>query len=291
MQMVFHMGVHGTDGDRLLKTLLNNRAALQKAGTEVVTPNRHRGLFDEALKSLNGGTATPEMEQIMLDAMLDSDDPSRVIMSTPTFMGAPGRAVGREGLYPQIGLRAAALSRLFPSAQTEFFVAIRNPAVLLTEVLGQFSGGGYDALMQGTDPLQLRWRPAIQRLLRATQGRRVVVWCHEDVPLIWPEVVRLVAALPPSAPLSGGILYMHELLGDAGVALLRDAMAGRDQMTVRQRRDLYARMLADHALPDTVDQPIDLPGWTQDMVDEVTRTYHADAAEIAVLPGVEFILP
>ncbi len=27
MQMVFHLGVHGTDRDRLLKTLLNNRAA------------------------------------------------------------------------------------------------------------------------------------------------------------------------------------------------------------------------------------------------------------------------
>ena len=49
MQMVFHLGVHGTDRDRLLKTLLNNRAALQGIGTEVVTPNRHRGLFDEAL--------------------------------------------------------------------------------------------------------------------------------------------------------------------------------------------------------------------------------------------------
>ena len=291
MQMVFHMGVHGTDGDRLLKTLLNNRALLQKGGTEVVTPNRHRGLFEEALKSLNGGVATPEMEQIMLDAMLESDEPARVVMSTPTFMGAPGRAVGREGLYPQIGQRAAALSRLFPSARTEFFVAIRNPAVLLSEVLPQFSGGGYDDLMQGCHPMQLRWRDAIQRLVRAAQGRRVVIWCHEDVPLIWPEVVRLAAALPGDAPLSGGLLYMHDLLGDIGIARLRDAMAGRDQMTVAQRRTLYREVLAAHALPGTLDQDITLPGWTQELVDQVTRAYRDDVAEIAVLPGVEFILP
>ena len=71
MQMVFHLGVHGTDRDRLLKTLLNNRAALQGIGTEVVTPNRHRGLFDEALASLNGGTATPEMEQERRVAIFD----------------------------------------------------------------------------------------------------------------------------------------------------------------------------------------------------------------------------
>ena len=33
MQMVFHLGVHGTDRDRLLKTLLNNRDALQGIGS------------------------------------------------------------------------------------------------------------------------------------------------------------------------------------------------------------------------------------------------------------------
>lgn len=291
MQMVFHLGVHGTDRDRLLKTLLNNRAALQGIGTEVVTPNRHRGLFDEALASLNGGTATPEMEQIMMDAMLESDDPKRIVMSTSTFMGAPGRAVGRDGLYPQIGMRAAALSRLFPSAQTEFFLAMRNPATLLAEVLPQFSGGGYDDLMQGNHPLQLRWRLAIQKLVRSVQGRRLVLWCHEDVPLIWPEVVRLIGALPDGVPLAGNMPYMFDLLGPSGMEKLRAAMAGRDQTNVVQRRQIYSDVLAAHALPEVLEQTVDLPGWTQELVDQVTENYRADVAEIAVLPGVEFILP
>ncbi|MBM3604638.1 MAG: hypothetical protein FJX25_07735 [Alphaproteobacteria bacterium] len=291
MQMVFHMGVHGTDGDRLLKTLVGNRATLQKAGTEVVRPSRHRGIFEEALKSLQGGPATPEMEQIMLDAILDSGNPRRVVTSTPTFMGAPGRAVGREGLYPQIGLRAAALARLFPSARTEFFVALRNPATLLTEVLPQFGGSGYDDLMQGCHPLQLRWREAIQRLVGAAQGRRIVLWCHEDVPLIWPEVVRIVAGMTPEVPLSGGLVYMQDILGDEGIARLREAMGGQDQMSVASRRKIYADMIARHALPGTLEQAVDLPGWTQELVDQVSENYRADVAEIAVLPGVEFLLP
>ena len=94
MQMVFHLGVHGTDGDRLLKTLLNNRDWLMQHGTDIVTPNRHRGLFEEALMSLKGGRATAEMQQIMLDAVLHSESPDRAVFSTPTFMGAPGRVVG-----------------------------------------------------------------------------------------------------------------------------------------------------------------------------------------------------
>ena len=291
MQMVFHMGVHATDGDRLLKTLLNNRSALQKAGTEVVTPNRHRGMFDEALKSLDGGTATVEMEQIMLDAMLDSDHTSRVVMSTPTFMGAPGRAVGQDGLYPQMGARAAALARLFPSAEAEFHLALRNPATLLTDILPQVAGGDYTGLMQGCHPLQLRWRTAIQNLVSAARGRRMVIWCHEDVPLIWPEIVRIVGGLPNNVPLSGGLLYMNEILGDIGIARLRDAMGIQDQVSVTQRRQIYGDVLQKHALPGTLDQVIDLPGWTQQVVDQVTDNYRADVAEIAVLPGVEFIMP
>lgn len=291
MQMVFHMGVHGTDGDRMLKTLLNNRNWLLRDGTEVVTPNRHRGLFDEALASLNGGAATPDIEQIMLDAMLESDTPSRVVMSTPGFMGAPGRACGQDGLYPQMGQRAAALRNLFPSAACEFFLAIRNPATLLTEVLPQFAGGGYSELLQGCAPGDLRWREPVHRLLEAVPGCRVVLWCHEDVPLIWPEVVRLVAHMPPDVPLSGGLLYMHELMGDVGISRLRDAMAGQDRLTIARRRELHGQMLEQHALPGTLDQVIDLPGWTQDTVDQVTGNYRADVAEIAALPGVEFVLP
>lgn len=290
MQMVFHLGAHGTDGDRLLKTLLGNRAWLTQNHTEIVPPSRHRGLFEEAIMALNGGAATHEMQQIMLDAMLDSDAPQRVVMSSPTLLGTPGRAIGREGLYPQIGTRAAALANLFPDAQAEFFVAVRNPAVLVSK-LNHLNSGSYESLMQGCLPTDLRWRDTIRRLVAAAQGRRVVVWCHEDVPLIWPELVRLIGDMPPDAPLSGALLYMQELLGEAGLARLRAELAARDQLSIPQRRQLYARVLQSDMDPDRLEESIVLPGWTQDTVDEVTRGYHADIAEIAVLPGVEFVMP
>lgn len=290
MQMVFHLGVHGTDNDRLLKTLLNNRDWLMQHGTDVITPNRHRGLFEEALMSLKGGPATAEMQQIMLDAVLHSDAPDRAIFSTPTFMGAPGRVVGQTGLYPQMGARAAALANLFPDHKAEFFLAIRNPAMLIAEVLPIFTGGGYHVLMQGRHPLDLRWRNPIQALLRAVPGRRVVIWCHEDVPLIWPEIARLVGNIPSDAPLMGGTMYLEEILGEAGMTRLKEALSVQDQLTVAQRRAISSDMIQNHALPAALEQVIDLPGWTQEVVDQVTDQYHKDVAEIAVLPGVEFVL-
>ena len=290
MQMVFHLGVHGTDGDRLLKTLLMNRDWLTAHGTDVIPPDRHSGLFEKALASLGGGRATPEMQQILLDAVLRGDAPVRAVFSTPTFMGAPGRAVGQGGLYPQMGARAAALANLFPDHEVEFFVAIRNPASLIAEVLSIFTGGGYDALMQGCGPLDLRWRDPIQALLRAAPGRRVVIWCHEDVPLIWPEIVRLIGSIPPDAPLKGGTLYLEEILGGDGMACLKEALSAQDRLSVAQRRAISSEIMQTHALPAALDQAIDLPGWSQEIVDRVTDQYHADVAQIAVLPGVEFVL-
>ncbi|MBK4215175.1 hypothetical protein JJJ17_04475 [Paracoccus caeni] len=291
MQTVFHLGVHATDDDRLLKTLLNNRETLMRYKTEVVTPNRHRGLFEEALMSLKGGRATPEMVQIMHDAVLQTESPERVIFSSQRFMGAPGRAVSHAGLYTQIGTRASAIANLFPDSRTELFLAIRNPATLIPDVLKIFSGGGLPVLMQGRHPLDLRWREAIQRLVAAVQGRRVVVWCHEDAPMIWPEIVRTISGLPSDAPINDGLSYLRELLTDEGKSRLKQEMAARDQITIAQRREISAEMLAGHAAPNALDQEIDLPGWTQELIDQMTANYRADVAEIAVLPGVEFILP
>lgn len=291
MQMVFHIGAHVTDGDRLLKTLLKNREWLLQQQTEIVPPTRHRGLFEDALMGLNGGHATHDMEQIMLDAVLETDKPQRVIFSTAGFLGAPGRAVTADGFYSQMPRRVAGLANLFPSAASEFFLAIRNPATLISDVLKQADGGDYKALMQGRSAADLRWREPVQKMVQAAQGRRVVIWCHEDVPLIWPEVMRLIANMPADAPLEGAMFYIRDLIGKPGIADLQEALAGRDQTSIAQRRAICSDILHRHASPEAMYQDIALPDWTQELVDQVSASYYADVAEIAVLPGVEFVFP
>lgn len=289
MQIAFHLGVHATDGDRLLKALLNNRATLLDAGTEIVPPNRYRSLFDDALLALNGAPATVEMEQILMDAVLEHDHSRRAVLSNAGFMGAPGRVVGRGMLYPQMAERVAALVNLFPRAESEFFLAMRNPALLLSDVRPLVAGGDYAALMQGTDPRAMRWSDCITRLLSVLGGRRLVIWCHEDVPLIWPEIMRLAGDIDPDRPLAGALVYMHELLGDAGLPKLRAALAGLAVDDIAGRRRIFSGMLQRHALAGATDQAIDLPGWSQELVDEVSANYRTDIAQIAAMPGVEFI--
>lgn len=291
MQIVFHCGVHGTDLYRMVKTLMQNRDWLLANGIEALTPNKHREVFGNALSVLKGKAATPEMEQVMLDAILDSDHPRRVICSTPTFLGKADRAISSDGLYPTAGEKMAALANLFPSAEAEFFLALKNPATLLPFIFSQEGSDGYDKVMAGLPPERLRWAPAIRRIQAAIPGRRLVLWCHEDTALIWPEVVRRVATMPNDVPLKAGLQVLADLLQPAGMQMVRDELARQERLTVDRRRAIFSAALAQHALPDQIDLDITLPGWTQDLVDEISNLYDEDVAEIAALPGVEFIMP
>ncbi|ABL71788.1 hypothetical protein [Paracoccus denitrificans] len=291
MQVVFHCGVHGTDLYRMVKTLLQNRDWLLRNGVEPVTPNRHHEVFNEALSALRGGPATPEMEQVMLDAILNSDNPRRVICSTPTFLGKASRAISPEGLYAAAGEKMAALANLFPSAEVEFFLGLKNPATLVSFILSQEGSGSYAELMAGVDPEALRWGPAIRRILAALPGRRLVVWCHEDTSLIWPEVVRSISTMPADVPLKAGLQILGDILHPDGIRMIREAMAQEERLTVASRRRIFAAALEKHAQPEQIEVELNLPGWTQQMVDRITAAYDADMAEIAALPGVEFLTP
>ena len=291
MKMAFHIGVHGTDGDRLLRTLQENSDELLRHETEIVPPDRHSEFLDQTLMQLQGGTATDEIEALLLDSLLVTEEPQRAIFSSTSFLGAVGRIIGQPGFYWQLGTRAASLVNLFPNQDVEIFAAIRNPATLLSDMLPHFWGGDYEKFMQGHHPEALRWREPARQLVQAVQGRRVVLWCHEDAPLIWPEVIRLISDVDPDTPMKATMLYMKELLDAQAFEKLRETLGTQDRLSVAGRREICARFLQDHAGDDALAQEIDMPGWTQELIDRMTENYYQDVAEIAAMPGVEFIIP
>lgn len=291
MQIAFHCGVHGTDLYRMVKALLQNRDWLLRNGIEPLTPSNHRDVFLEAINALQGAPATREMQQVMLDTLLEVDNPRRMICSTPTFLGTVRRVISPQGLYAAAGEKMAALANLFPDAEVEFFLALKNPATLIPFIVEQKNSPPYAELMAGVDIAQLSWTSAIRRILAALPGRRVVVWCHEDTPLIWPEVVRRIATMPSDVPLRAGLQILGDIMQPEGIHMIRDALSQEQRLTVANRRRIFSEALAKYALPQHLDIEINLPGWTQELVDQITAQYDRDVAEIAALPGIEFITP
>lgn len=291
MQIVFNCGAHSTNCNRVMQTMQKNQTWLDSNRIEAIPPKRHSSLFGNAINSLNGGVATEEMEDLLLDSLLMSKDTQRAIMATPGLLGTPNQVIGKAGLYPTIGSRLAALANLFPSCDVEFFLAIRNPATLLSEVMEEVPIKDQNTFLSSCFYYQIRWNDTIRRLVKALQGQRLVIWCYEDLPLIWPEVMRNLISMPQDVGLQGNLIYMHDLLNKAGLEKLSEEMSARDQISIAARRALHSHLLQEYQVEDAIEQEIYLPGWTQEIVDEVSQKYYSDIAEIAVLPGVEFIMP
>lgn len=286
MQVAFHVGVHATDEERLWRSLAQNADTLRAQGVELCANAVNEPILNEALGSLKGGPASAEMEAVILDALVEAESPRRLVMSRPTFLGLPRRLFSAEGLMPYAGTKMLDLANVLPSAQAEFFLALKNPATLICQLVNR-NDRNYDQLMGMSDPRGKRWAPTLRRAVQELRGRRLVVWCHEDLPMVFPEVLRRLAGTAPDTPLKGEDRLLRTLLTEPGQIALRERI--KPGLTTDQRRAITEALLDEFARPDQLVLDINLPGWTAEMVAEMTEYYRRDVAEIAALPGIEFI--
>jgi len=187
MQIVFHLGTHFSDEGRLLRALAANAGPLEAQGCIVPPPARYREPIRELLNALRGAPADATAQETLLDTITEHDDFARLILSHENFMGFPVQVVSPQGFHAQAGQRLQALCNLFPGAETEFFMALVNPATLMPAIV-RFAQRkySYDQIMAGQPPEDLRWAPVVREMLDAIGGRKLVLWCNEDTPLIWP---------------------------------------------------------------------------------------------------------
>lgn len=290
MQVVFHLGAHCTDEDRLVKSLGKNRAALAASGIIVPVPWRYRPVFREMQAVLRGQPARPEMQETLLDAVMDEDRAERLVFSNELFLCVPQRVVSDDGFYSIAHRKFRALANIFPGSDCEFHLCLRNPATLIPALIERGQNLTYEGLMNGRNPLSLRWSEVIARCLAENPGVRLVVWCNEDTPLIWPDVLRRVAGVGAEVELDGELDMVATILRPEGTLKLKSALAAAGA-TRSERRRILEELLAEFVKPDALEMDIALPGWTEEIVEAMTENYEADLADIAGMAGVEFLTP
>lgn len=290
MQLAFHVGVHGSDEDRIPQWLALNADLLASRHVEVPPREVEEPILNEAIASLKGGTASAQLEELVCDALLDHEDTGRIVISRASLLGRPRRALDGDGLLAQAGERMRALANIFPSAQCTFFLALKNPATYLADILDRVARAA-DGPDLATDPARIRWIDSVQRMQRALGGAHLVIWCNEDTPLILPEIMRRMTGLEGHGPLPGDMAAAERILTADGVAALQARLAAAGALDTAARRRLTEAVLADMHDPEALRLSIAHPGWTQEVIDRMTADYDADVAAIAALPGVEFLTP
>ncbi|WP_054004786.1 hypothetical protein [Cypionkella psychrotolerans] len=290
MRIVYHLGAHFTDEERLLKCLLKNREVLAEHGIVVPGPKRYRNLLRATAIELKGNTASRDTQALILDKIMEEDIADRMVLSWDSFLSlAPWVLEGT--LYPVAGDRVRAFSQIFPEIEAEFHLAIRNPATFLPALLQKLPDKTYAQFIGKANIYDLHWSQVIARILAQNPGTPLTIWCDEDTPLIWPEVLRAVSGLPDDVVLEGEDDLLASLMSGEGLTRLRSYLEGHPPGSVMQRRKIVSAFLDKFALPDRIATEVEMPGWTEATVAELTRLYEEDVYRITHMPGVDFIAP
>ena len=216
MEIVYHIGAHETDENRLLKCLLKNRDTLTEQRIAVPNPGGYRKLLRELLSN----QASPETQHMgrdeVIEAILGHQDAERVVMSNPNFCCINARIFEGGQFYKLGPPRVAALGELFAEDQLELHLAIRNPASFIPAVLSSLPDNARDHLVAELDPFDIRWSDVITRLREACPRAELTVWCNEDTPLIWSQLISEISGSEFNTPIIGGFDLLAEIMTEEG---------------------------------------------------------------------------
>lgn len=291
MQVIFHCGAHGTEEDRLLKTLLRNTDRFRKHGTVVPGPSKYRYLLKDCMAALQQGSATAESRDVLWDAILEEEQADRVLLSNAHFFGSQRQSIEDNQFYPEAVSRLMALQQLFAQDQLELFIGLRNPATMLPVLLENAHPNRKTEVLDQLDPYQLRWSDLLKRLRNAAPKIPITVWCFEDMPLIWGQIIRDISGLEMNERLDGGMDMLAAIMSREGMQRLRHYLGQHPEMSEMHRRRVFAAFLDKYAREEELEEEIDLPGWTEAMVETITEFYEEDIDQVQHIPGVTLIAP
>ncbi|MCK0143143.1 hypothetical protein [Aliiroseovarius sp. F20344] len=292
MKIAIHIGAHCTDEDQLTKSLLKNANKLFIKGVAVPGPTRYRGLLGQIMTKLNGSVANSNTQDMLIDELIDSKQAERIVMGHQHSLGTHQQAIEGGRLYPLAGHNSAGLRKLFPSHDVSYYIGISNIANFMPDVAARLDDKTRAQMLETTNPLELYWADVIESIRQANPDTPITVWCNEDTPLIWPEIMHAISGLDDDTQLDRGDLdILEQITKEDGMTRLRNYLFDNPFQNEVHRRRILAAFLDKFAKDGVVEREIDLPGWTQGLVDELTENYEEDLKDISGIEGVTLLSP
>ena len=291
MQVVFHMGAPCTDDDRLIRSLLKNRETLAKQGIAVPTPALYRDVLKDTLRALDGAPAPEELQRNILASANIPDGTERIIFSDPRMVSINRLVVIGAQIWPMIDRVSRSLRNLFPGARVEFMLGMRDPATLIPALFKTSRFRQFEEFTEDMQPHALAWSEMLARMRAAVPDSPVSVWCNEDTPLIWGEIMREFTGYDPLAPLQGVDDLIEDLMDPAGFRRMQRYLSENPPENEMLRRRVVAAFLDKYALDDALEEELDTPGWSAEMLDDMTSSYEEDMDAVSHIPGVTLITP
>ena len=245
-------------------------------------------MLREAIHGLGGASPATDAREILLDAIVEEDDIKRVVLCNDNFITIPKRVFDHGVFYPQTETKVRGMCRLFPEDALSFYFSIRNPVSYLQDVAQRAEAGSLRNYLGLVQPLEIKWSDVIKRIKRAAPHVPLYVWCNEDTPFIWEDLIRLQSGVAEGTPLSGQNDALSRVLSAEGMQTLKAADMPADRIA---RHEMIADLIDTFSLPDIIEESIDLPELDPELIVAMSNSYYDDLAVIGQMKGVELILP
>lgn len=205
MRIILHAGANKTAEDHLLFSLRRNlNPHHQNKIALPLSKNYRRPLRQRKMQS-NHTAPDADARDILLDVFLhgELEECRTLYMGIPGFFGAPKETIQNNTLYPQAISNLVRFVELFPEDQTHLFVALRNPATFILAMMAEAKTDNLNFIMNKSDPRALRWSDLFKSIRERFPALPMTIWCTDDTPFIWGQLMRLVGGFSPSTPMVG----------------------------------------------------------------------------------------
>jgi len=291
MQIAYHIGAHGNDEDRLLKSTLRNADLLVQSRIAAPGPGNYRSLIRTTIQGLDGAPPADGTRDILLDSIIDDDDVQRLLLANGNFISVANRIFEHGVFYPQAESKTRALSRLFPDDELSLYFSISHPATFLQDALSRPKSKPIGEFLGISQPEDINWADAVRRIHAGAPDSELVIWCTEDAPLIWPQLIRHFMGLPENTPIADELAPLTGLMDQGGIEQLRKELDRDPTRDTIARQTIIADFWAEHAIEGADEEEISLFETDEESVAHMTENYDADIAEITAMEGVTLILP
>ena len=293
MRIILHAGAHKTDDDRLLLSLRRNLNLHHQNKIALPLPKQYRRPLRQRMMQSNHTAPDADARDILLDLFLDNEpeDCRTLYMGIPGFFGAPKESVQNNSFYPHAISNLVRFIELFPDDQTHLFFALRNPATFIPALMAEAKTDNLNFIMNKSDPRALRWSDLLNSIRARFPALPMTIWCTEDTPFIWGQLMRLVGGFSPSTPMVGGYSLIESILTKEGFIRFRAHLEKHPEMNERQKRKVMVAFAERFGRPDVLEQDVDVPGWDAQFVNHLTTQYEEDLSKISAISGVRLVMP
>ncbi|CUK05658.1 hypothetical protein RUE5091_02747 [Ruegeria denitrificans] len=291
MQVAIHAGAAFTDEGRVLNSLKNNSGTLTGNGVKFFGIRRYNRIFKPVFEQAEIETLDSTSYQNIQGILPSEADTRRVVFSSGRFAGDANAALREGQLYPFAGRRMALLEQIFDDHQVELFMGLRNPGSFIPKLLMSLPEGEREDIVRNTDLSCLSWIGMIEDIQDLAPNVKITLWSNEDTPFIWGDIMRALTGLGEHTALVDEYDLLATLLDETGRNKV-DALAQRvgvQDKTVRHEN--LAQIFEEHAQPDKIEEELDLPGWSSDIVDAFSELYEQDLQRLGAISGVRILRP